>query len=174
MVKKYKLTSESKEWYGVKLYRIEAVSDLGSVSKGEKGGFVEKEANLSQDGNAWVYGDAQVSGNARVFGDAQVYGNAWVYGNARVSGNARVYKKEKIIGGYFYHTKQKSEKVETMENDETYETLCRDPKYGDADEKPKDDLRGKVVEVKIGGDGGETYTATIETSTNDKGVCGRR
>ena len=33
-------------------------------------------------GNAWVYGDAQVSGNARVYGDAQVSGNARVSGNA--------------------------------------------------------------------------------------------
>ncbi len=37
------------------------------------------------DGNAWVYGDAQVSGNARVYGDARVSGNAQVSGNARVS-----------------------------------------------------------------------------------------
>lgn len=30
------------------------------------GGFVEKEENLDQSGNAWVYGDALVSGNAWV------------------------------------------------------------------------------------------------------------
>ena len=91
---------------GRKLFRIKAavaIAALG-IAKGDLGGYIESEANLSQvSGNAWVYGnaqvygDAQVSGNAwvygnaRVYGDAQVYGIARVYGNARVSGNARVY-----------------------------------------------------------------------------------
>lgn len=48
------------------------------------GGFVEKEENLDQSGDAWVYGNARVSGNAWVSGDAWVYGNTWVSGNAWV------------------------------------------------------------------------------------------
>ena len=52
------------------------------------GGYIEKEENLSQSGNAWVYGDARVSGNAKVSGDAEVSGDAKVSGNAEVSGNA--------------------------------------------------------------------------------------
>lgn len=40
------------------------------MKAGELGGYVEKEENISQDGNAWVYGNAEVSGNARVSGDA--------------------------------------------------------------------------------------------------------
>ena len=151
MTKKYKLTSESKEVWGVKLYRIEAVSDFGSVSKGERGGFVEKEENLSQEGDAWVFGDA------RVFGDAQVFGNARVLGNAQVFGDARVYKNEKLIGGYFYHTKQKSEKVEVMKNDDSYETLCSNPKYEKGEKEM--DLSGQEVEVKIAG---KTYKAIIK------------
>ena len=151
MTKKYKLTSESKEVWGVKLYRIEAVSDFGSVSKGERGGFVEKEENLSQEGDAWVFGDA------RVFGDAQVFGNAQVFGDAQVLGNAQVYKNEKLIGGYFYHTKQKSEKVEVMKNDDSYETLCSNPKYEKGEKEM--DLSGQEVEVKIAG---KTYKAIIK------------
>ena len=53
---KYELTEETK--YG--LYRIEALKDFGNVKKGDKGGWIEKEANLSQDGDCWVYGDAEV------------------------------------------------------------------------------------------------------------------
>ncbi len=68
MTKKYKLTSETKEWYGTKLYRIEAIMSFGNVDKGEKGGFVEKEENLSQEGNAWVFGDAQVYGDSLLYG----------------------------------------------------------------------------------------------------------
>ena len=101
-MKKYELTAEFIEKWGKKLFRIKALISFGSVEAGELGGYIEKEDNLAHDGNAWVYGNAEVSGdarvsgnarvygNARVSGDARVYGNAWVYGNAEVSGDARV------------------------------------------------------------------------------------
>ena len=76
MKAKFKLTDEYKiNAFGVKLFRIEATVDIEArgIKKGEKGGFVEKEENLS--GNAWVYDDAQVSGDARVYGNAGVYGD---------------------------------------------------------------------------------------------------
>lgn len=62
---KYRLTEETIEYYGHILHRIECVTAFGRVIAGEKGGFIEKEKNLSQDGDAWVYGDAMVYGNAR-------------------------------------------------------------------------------------------------------------
>ena len=71
---KFKLTNDTTTWCGRTLFRIEAVVSFGNVEKGEKGGYVEKEDNLSHDGDAWVSGDAQVYGNAWVYGDAQVYG----------------------------------------------------------------------------------------------------
>ena len=96
-MKKFELTSESiVNIFGKKLFRIKALVEFGNVKEGEIGGFVEKEENLSHDGNAWVYGDAwvygnaKVSGNAKVCGDAEVCGNAWVCGNAKVCGDARV------------------------------------------------------------------------------------
>lgn len=51
---KYKLTEETVGHDRVKLHRIEALKDFGSVGKGNKGGFIKSESNLSQDGNAWV------------------------------------------------------------------------------------------------------------------------
>lgn len=83
-MKKYELTDETIKIGGHTLYRIKALVDFGNVKAGDIGGRIEKEENLAQDGNAWVYG------NARVYGDARVSGNAWVSGNARASGNARV------------------------------------------------------------------------------------
>ena len=109
-VKKYELTSETKVFLGKTLYRIKALVQFGNVNAGDLGGWIEKEENLSQSGNAWVYGDARVSGNAevsgnarvsgdaRVYGDARVSGNAWVYGNAEVSGDARVYGNARVSG----------------------------------------------------------------------------
>ena len=83
---------------GKTLFRIEATRDIEifGVKKGELGGFIEAEANLS--GNAWVYGDAKVYGNASVYGDASVYGNAEVYGNAKVYGDAKVYGNASVYG----------------------------------------------------------------------------
>jgi carbonic anhydrase/acetyltransferase-like protein (isoleucine patch superfamily) len=95
---KYSLTKNTKEWFGKTLFQIKAEISFGSVSKGELGGYIEKEANLSQSGNAWVSGNAWLSGNARVYGDARVYGNAWVYGDARVSGDAWVYGDARVYG----------------------------------------------------------------------------
>ena len=97
-MKKFELTSEVKMHLGRTLYRIKACVAFGDVKAGELGGFVEKEENLSQDGNAWVYGDARVYGNAWVYGNAEVCGNAEVYGNARVCGNARVYVNARVYG----------------------------------------------------------------------------
>ena len=99
MDKKFKLTEETINVYGITLYRIEAIISFSDVSAGEKGGFVEKEKNVNQSGDAWVYdnarvfGDALVSGDARVSGDAQVYGNAQVSGDALVSGDAIIKNK---------------------------------------------------------------------------------
>ena len=90
MEKKYKLTEETINVDGRTLYRIEALKDFGVVEKGNKGGFIENESNLSQSGDCWVYGNAKVSDNAMVCGNAKVYGNARVYCNALVCGNAMV------------------------------------------------------------------------------------
>ena len=54
--KKYKLTNNTKEYFGRTLYQIEALISFGSIIKGDLGGYIEKEENLSQYGNAWVSG----------------------------------------------------------------------------------------------------------------------
>lgn len=129
MEKKYRLLeNDTKVVGGRTLYRIEALKDFANVKKGDKGGYIESEDNLSHIGNCWVYGEAYVYGdacvydnaevsgyayvygnalvhgsacvadNARVFGYAEVYGNAKVYGDARVCGNAHVYDNACVDG----------------------------------------------------------------------------
>ena len=63
-MQKYKFTGETKEVYGCTLHQIVCVTAFASVAAGEVGGYIEKEVNLSQDGNAWVFGDAEVFGDA--------------------------------------------------------------------------------------------------------------
>lgn len=97
-MKKFELTAEFvTNVFGKKLFRIKALVAFGNVEKGELGGFIEKEDNLSHGGNAWV------CGNARVSGDARVYGNALVSGDALVSGNAD-YAVVAGFGRYFRTT----------------------------------------------------------------------
>ena len=83
-MKKFELVTDmSIPFLGRKLFRIRALVDFttkwgNTVKAGDLGGYVEKEDNLSHDGDAWVFGNARVSGNAWVFGNAKVYGNALV------------------------------------------------------------------------------------------------
>nr|DAL89482.1 MAG TPA: Putative transferase, nesg, ydcK, Structural Genomics.38A [Caudoviricetes sp.] len=98
-MKKFELTTEFiTNAFGKKLFRIKALVEFGDVKAGELGGYVEKEGNVSQADNAWVYGDARVYGDACVSGNARVSGNAWVSGNARVYGDARVYGNAEVYG----------------------------------------------------------------------------
>ena len=115
-MKKFELTAEFvTNVFGKKLFRIKALVAFGNVEKGELGGFIEKEDNLSHGGNAWVFGNARVSGDAWVSGDARVSGNAQVFGNADyavVTGFGRYFRattffrcKDKILRiqcGCFY------------------------------------------------------------------------
>ena len=56
-MKKYELTTEYKEIGNIKLFRVKALTSFGNVQAGELGGYIEKEDNLSQDGNAKVRGN---------------------------------------------------------------------------------------------------------------------
>src|SRR5574344_1542260 len=100
--KKYELTDETIQCNGRTLYRIKALKDFSNVHKGDLGGFIRKESNLSQDRDCWVYDDAKVFGNAKVsdnviiYNNAQVFGNARVYGNAVVCSTAKVYDNAKV------------------------------------------------------------------------------
>jgi len=121
-MKKYMLTNESIEYGDITLHRIKAIRSFDNVSEGELGGWIEKEENLSHEGNCWiadeakVFGDAVVSENARLYDDTEVAGNAeidgnakltehavacghcFVYGNAEVSGEANVSGYTKLGG----------------------------------------------------------------------------
>ena len=103
-MKKYEFIEEGIEVCGCKLHKIRAVRDFGNVKAGDLGGFIEKEDNLSHDGDAWVFdnahvfNDARVSNNACVYGNAQVFENASIYGNAQVYGNASVFEYARVGG----------------------------------------------------------------------------
>ena len=67
-MKKYKLTDNKING----LFQIQALIDIPEyeIKKGDLGGFIESESNLSHNGNAWVSDNALVYGNATVCGNA--------------------------------------------------------------------------------------------------------
>lgn len=78
--RKYEFTEETKKFCGRILHRIRAVRSFNGVKKGDLGGFIKSEDNLSHNGMAWVYLGARVYDTARVYGNAQIYGDARIYG----------------------------------------------------------------------------------------------
>ena len=58
-MKKFELTTNTKMFWGRKLFQIKALVSFGDVKEGDLGGYIEREGNLDHDGNAWVYGNAK-------------------------------------------------------------------------------------------------------------------
>ena len=92
MLKKYEFTNETQKvedvFGGIRtLHRIKALKDFDDVHKGDLGGWLEKESNLSQREDCWVYDDAQVYGNAQVYDAAVVCNNSVVCDDTEILGD---------------------------------------------------------------------------------------
>ena len=81
------------------LWRIQACKNFGDVKKGDFGGLIESEKNLSHDGKCWVYDNVKVYDNAQVYGNAKVYDDAQIYDNAKVYGNFAIIRGDSNIHG---------------------------------------------------------------------------
>ena len=109
-MKKYRLSDETRLWhgeyngekFGVTLRQLIALRDFSDVLSGARGGWVEDETALSQEGLCWIYDEnsvvfagAIVRDNARltqpcvVSHDASISGNAWLDA-AQVSHHAQI------------------------------------------------------------------------------------
>ena len=121
-MKKFELTTEYITLNGIKLFRIKALVQVGDVEAGELGGYVEREENLSHNGNAWVYGNAEVYGDARVYGDTDF---TYIHGFGSVNRTTTFYRtKNGGIGvkcGCFSGTLDEfRQKVKTTHKDGKY------------------------------------------------------
>lgn len=106
MEKKFELVMEdSIVVEGRTLYRIRALknvveSDDGTyaVKKGTLGGYVQKEENLSHEGDCWVFDNAKVFDDVRVQDNAFITDESMVFGNAVVKDKAITCNQSKIYG----------------------------------------------------------------------------
>lgn len=118
---KYELTDRTIIVDNHILHRIRALKDFGNVKKGDFGGYIETEDNLSQNGRSWIFNNAKVFGNARIcenamvfnnvkvfedanaYEDARIYGHVIMWGSAQIGGSARVCDNAKIYeNAYIY------------------------------------------------------------------------
>ena len=98
-MKKYELVETDKRTpFGKPLFQVVALRDFGFVKKGDKGGYIESETNLSHEGNCWVSGNAQIFGNAKISDNAQIFDNAKISDNAQIFGNAKISDNAQIFG----------------------------------------------------------------------------
>lgn len=115
--RKYEVLDELAFYKGHTLCRIRALRDFGDVKKGDLGGFIEGEHNLSHRGKSWVYNNAMVYNFARVEDDAKVKNSAKLHGislaceqaeirnladvggRTKASGHARILDAAIINGG---------------------------------------------------------------------------
>ena len=92
--KKYEITDIAHPIYP-ELHRIRALRQVaGEVPYGALGGFVQSEANLSQEqDDAWLYDDSISRDEANVCGGAQLHGQAMAQDLALVSGSALLFDR---------------------------------------------------------------------------------
>lgn len=154
MEKKFELVMEdSIVVEGRTLYRIRALknvveSDDGTyaVKKGTLGGYVQKEENLSHEGDCWVFDNAKVFDDVRVQDNAFITDESMVFGNAVVKDKAITCNQSKIYG--FAIVKDSSITMDRSEVFghavmENYSSIGDDAKlYGSAKMDDNSDLRG--------------------------------
>lgn len=102
-MKKYKLTNETINVDGRVLHRIVAIRSFGYIIKGRKGGWIEKEENLSHEGNCWVYDNAFVYDNAQILNDAKIFCNSIIFDTATIFNNVCIFDNTKIHGNALIH-----------------------------------------------------------------------
>lgn len=91
-MKKYEiLKGDTKGVDGVTVYRIVALKDFADVEAGDKGGYIESEKCLEQDGACWVYDEAVILGKSNLEQNARVYGKSVVKGNCYLTGDCLIF-----------------------------------------------------------------------------------
>ena len=90
---KYKIIDIEMTWHEHILHRIESLKDFTLINgkeirKGDLGGWVESEDNLSQEGLCWIYDECKMYENARRSGNSIGYGNSLQSGNSQQFGDS--------------------------------------------------------------------------------------
>lgn len=103
-------TDMSKSFGNYTLYRVQSIRQIRPLSyttnpyvglvipAGTIGGWIQKQYNLSIQGECWVGEQAMVFGDARVRQSSYVGGNACIYGAANIRGHSNIRDHAQIFG----------------------------------------------------------------------------
>lgn len=97
MEKKYTLSDRTMQLTdGTILHRIQALKTfwdvLGNiVAKGDFGGWVQSEDNLSHEGRSWIHNEARAYGKSRVLDDATLHDRAEISDQVVISDTSAMY-----------------------------------------------------------------------------------
>ena len=94
MSKKYELIPSDREGF----YRVKALRDFNDVKKGDIGGYIQSENNLSQLDYCWIYDNARIYNNAVICDDARVCDNARIWGDSKILNYGQVYGTAEVCG----------------------------------------------------------------------------
>ena len=92
--KKYEILMDKEntiEWKGHTLYRIRALRDFGDIRKGDIGGFVENENNLSHKGNCWIYDDAKAMDDSIMYDNSRICDKSELHDDSEMYNYTRMY-----------------------------------------------------------------------------------
>lgn len=81
----------------VTLRQIRAIKNFGTIKKGDLGGYIQSEINLSHSGLAWVSDNARVFDCAEVKDNAQLSGDAVLCDYACIIGNSIVTERATVL-----------------------------------------------------------------------------
>ena len=94
--RKYEITDITMRFEGRTLYRIRALKNFSNVKKGNLGGWVSSEDNLSQEGDCWIYDEAKCMDNARMHDNSKMYNNSVMYEYSAMHGNSKMCNNSKM------------------------------------------------------------------------------
>mgnify|MGYP003627980356 CR=1 FL=1 len=153
---KYEL-GESKVFMGIEVYRVVALKSFGNVTKGDIGGWVEDEDNLSQQGNCWIFDEAMavnrsmVAGNAemhdysKMLDDSMIWDHSRMYDNAQMCNNSGMYDNSKMLNNSEMH--DSSEMWDNSKMSGNSKMFNNSRMYGTAELLGNSKMRGDSIEI---------------------------
>ena len=153
--RKYEITDITMEFEGRRLYRIRALKDFSDVKKGDLGGWVESEYNLSQNYNCWIYDEAKAMDRSRMYGDSAMHDYSKMYDYSTMYDGSEMYDSSEMHDySEMYDNSKMFNNSEMYERSTMYDYARMhnySEMYGDSEMhrnsvlKDKEKLHGKLV-----------------------------
>ena len=144
--KKYEMLMDEEntiEWKGHTLHRIRALRDFGDIRKGDIGGFVENENNLSHKGNCWIYDDAKAMDNSIMYDNSRICDKSELHDDSRMYNYTRMYDYSELHNNSIMNDDSEMHDISKMYGNSIMYDYSE--MYGDSELNNKAKLYGKLI-----------------------------